>query len=804
MGPRGHQSFLLLLALCATGAFVSATVLSGLPTTVSVMESAGPGTIIVEFNLTCQNETSIPTPVFTLQSTPPTYFFNQSIVAHRASPTPHYSVQITLSPSAALDARQVNQYTLTLEATCPGETPAKGQLFVQVHTVDGPPQCMARFASQVGELVQVSEDVAPLMPIYTVVLQRPASGLRFTIKDNDTPLTIDRAGQVLAPGSGFIPAHAGQAFRLQILVTDRSGRNCSGAVTVTVLPVHRPHINFMAAWRSVAVLEKRGAMQLVTQVQAQGNNVRYEIIAPAAHGLYTIDTVTGELRNTYELDLQRSPEVAHTQLLVRAYDMLHPSDSDIMGLNITVLPTNTLAPHCSPAVLLAQVPEDTPIGWTLVMLTCTDPDASNSSLRYQVEGDQHSRYSFRMQGPQLQVNETLDYDSAASARFQYVATILVTDNGQPPLSTHVPVLVTVTPKNEHSPACPASAMFSVPEDAAFGDTVGRVNGTDLDYPFDNIEYSIAGGTGASPPAFYIGPRTGEIHVLSPLDYESKQVYILTVQLRDMANDADPHHQRSALCDITIQVQEFFIYSTRDPSLPLAQLQCSDKDESTMLPLTYTLVGGNTNGHFRLAGSTLLHSAFSDPPDSINEPRTFELLVEVTDSFSAPRHSTTATLVVHVTPWATATPSTTTMHTTLRKGPLVVTHTEWFWAPSPWFVVVLTVSVALLLVVLAWLAWKLLCRSAPGKSAQPLLQDSRSSLMAVPRTPLQVRITSSTAAPERAAGSEQAPPPLGLSGHSFPCPHTHFPPALGLNGHCPPPRVRPAQPLRTGHLEWARL
>lgn len=47
--------------------------------------------------------------------------------------------------------------------------------------------------------------------------------------------------------------------------------------------------------------------------------------------------------------------------------------------------------------------------------------------------------------------------------------------------------------------------------------------------------------------------------------------------------------------------------------------------------------------------------------------------------------------------------------TLRKEPLVVTLTERFWAPSPWFVVVLTVSVALLLVALAWLAWKLLCR-----------------------------------------------------------------------------------------------
>uniref|UniRef100_A0A8C0J1B4 Uncharacterized protein n=1 Tax=Chelonoidis abingdonii TaxID=106734 RepID=A0A8C0J1B4_CHEAB len=104
---------------------LSVPVLSGLPTTVSVMESAEPGTIILEFNLTCQNESSIPTPAPTLQSTPPTSFFNQPTVTRHMSPT------ITLSPSAALDARQVNQYTLTLEATCSGETPASGQLFVQ-------------------------------------------------------------------------------------------------------------------------------------------------------------------------------------------------------------------------------------------------------------------------------------------------------------------------------------------------------------------------------------------------------------------------------------------------------------------------------------------------------------------------------------------------------------------------------------------------------------------------------------------------------------------------------------------------
>uniref|UniRef100_A0A8C3RLP0 Cadherin domain-containing protein n=1 Tax=Chelydra serpentina TaxID=8475 RepID=A0A8C3RLP0_CHESE len=99
--------------------------------------------------------------------------------------------------------------------------------------------------------------------------------------------------------------------------------------------------------------------------------------------------------------------------------------------------------------------------------------------------------------------------------------------------------------------------------------------------------------------------TREIHVLGPLDYESKQVYILTVQLRDVANEVDPRHQRSVLCTITIRVQ--------------VTLRCTP--------------------------------------------------------------------------------------------PLVVTRIERFWAPSPWFVAVLTVSMALLLLTLAWLAWKLL--SLPG-------------------------------------------------------------------------------------------
>lgn len=75
-------------------------------------------------------------------------------------------------------------------------------------------------------------------------------------------------------------------------------------------------------------------------------------------------------------------------------------------------------------------------------------------------------------------------------------------------TAHVPVLVTVTPVNEFTPVCPNGATFTVPETAAFGSVVGRVAGTDRDYPPDSLEYSLEGGPGPTQP-FSIDPRTGE-------------------------------------------------------------------------------------------------------------------------------------------------------------------------------------------------------------------------------------------------------------------------------------------------------
>ncbi|NXG66557.1 CDHR4 protein, partial [Hemiprocne comata] len=625
--------------------------------------------------------------------------------------------QVTLRADAELDARRVNQYTLTLRAACPGEEEVEEQLSVRV-TTGRALRCDSPFASAEGDVVRVSADVAPRTPLYSV-LPQPLGGLTVSggcsstprergLQNHDTPLTLTRRGLVLAPANGFDPSKDTQTFRLEIEVTDRHGHNCSGALRVEVLPSRRPRVTFLKPQQAVIVPEGTRPLEVVTQVQASGENVRYAILTPVEPALFTIDEMTGEIRSTRHL------EVAHALLHVCAYNVLHPADHATTTINVTVQETDQRAPSCTPAISVLQVPETVSRGSTLMTLRCTDPTGTEGDLRYALEGPLSSR--FRMEGPQLQVNTTLDYDSEAAAMvgFQFMVTIVVTAGQQPPQSTHVPVLVTVTPVNEFTPACPNGATFTVPETAAFGSAVGRVAGTDRDYPPDSLEYSLEGGTGPTQP-FSIDTHTGEIHVVGPLNSQWHKSYRLTVRLTDTHNDLNPAKRRSRLCDVTVrlqvvldqapvctpEVQELWITARSGGRQPVTRLACQGSPEGTTL--VYTIVGGNEDGRFQLEGNTLFYL-----PDDMPETHTFVLLVDVLGRPSVHRRSTMVALVVHITPWSTTVPpSTTTWHTTLWKKPLVVTRTEAAWHPPAWFVAVLTISAALLLVTLGCVARSLL-------------------------------------------------------------------------------------------------
>ncbi|XP_018427695.1 PREDICTED: cadherin-related family member 4 [Nanorana parkeri] len=711
-----------------------------LPDTVSIKESSPIGTSVHSFSLlNCTNSN----PAVTITAViPPATYFNTPTQTVSAGPV--YNLQITLSSTATLNAQVVNEYILEITAVCGNDT-AIGKLFVKIIDDLPEPQCEPKFASQVGDNVQVYSNVPASSTIYNVVLRLPRNvPVTYKITSPIPSLfTITSNGNVQSPAAGF--ANVNARFQLQITVTDSTGNTCNGTLTVEVLPVYRNTVNFTSSSYSVTIPENGGPGNSVTTVKANGISVLYELVNPST--AYYIEPASGMIKTTFNLDLDANPSLRTTVLEVRAYNRSQHTDSATATVTITVTDVNNIAPRCSPAIVVTEVPQTAPLGQSLANLVCTDPDYNSTGLTYSITSNANSLYSFRMVGSDLQINKTLNYDSyeMASVNFQYAATVVVTDNGTPKMTTNIPVFITVTPVNNYPPACVGPVTYSISESAAFGAVVGQFNATDADYPFNNVRYSIDGA--GSPPVFYIVPRTGEIKLLGPLDFETKASYSLKITVVDLNNDIvpDPANQKTAFCPITINVQDFndnppictppfysaTIYSTLLTTTPIVSLSCSDKDVSNPV-LFYSIVGGNDNNRFRMGSPTsskdVLHNPFSYNTDGGIYDRTqYELLIRVTDSTTSPVYSTTATVFITVVPWTTTQPTTTSTTPIPVKQTAIVNKTLEYWQPDIWFMVVLTITAALFLAGIGLLTWALctrypLCARGPTEATQPLLQD----------------------------------------------------------------------------------
>uniref|UniRef100_A0A4W3GFS2 Cadherin domain-containing protein n=1 Tax=Callorhinchus milii TaxID=7868 RepID=A0A4W3GFS2_CALMI len=173
--------------------------------------------------------------------------------------------------------------------------------------------------------------------------------------------------------------------------------------------------------------------------------------------------------------------------------------------------------------------------------------------------------------------------------------------------------------------------------------------------------------------------SGKISTLIPLDFESLITYKLTIQAVDINNDVlpDPKQQKTAWAEYTINMQnvndippvcnpsiyEQTIYSTLTGSVPIVTISCTDKDSAS---LHYSIVGGNTNDRFvSIRNQVYSRNTLSYHSEGVNDQTTFELLIQVTDSEDGKQSihlTTTATVIIHVVPWTTTFPTTTTQLT----------------------------------------------------------------------------------------------------------------------------------------------
>lgn len=157
-------------------------------------------------------------------------------------------------------------------------------------------------------------------------------------------------------------------------------------------------------------------------------------------------------------------------------------------------------------------------------------EEGNTDLTYTLDDDSNGLFVIdRTSGL---ISNTMTFDREGDPENEYNVTVRATDKGAPQLSGTTIVTIRVEDANDHKPKFdPLEYRASVPENAYPGYFVTEVNATDGDLGFNALlEFTTVSGN--DPYAFFINPASGVIMVSGELDYESRKIYTLKINVSD--------------------------------------------------------------------------------------------------------------------------------------------------------------------------------------------------------------------------------------------------------------------------------
>ncbi|XP_039767444.1 cadherin-23 isoform X1 [Ornithorhynchus anatinus] len=272
-------------------------------------------------------------------------------------------------------------------------------------------------------------------------------------------------------------------------------------------------------------------------------------------------------------------------------------------LTVNILDVNDNTPQFRPfgiTYFMERVLEGATPGTTLISVAAVDPDkGANGQITYtllnlvppgyaQLEDDSTGK---------VIANRTVDYEEVQWLNF----TVRASDNGSPPRAAEIPVYLEIVDVNDNNPVF-GQAAYQIPvlEDVPLGTVLLTVTATDADSgPFALIQYSLGDGEGK----FGIDPSTGDIFVLSALDREKKDHYILTAVARDNPGDVSSNRRENSV-QVVITVLDVndcrpqfsrgqfstSVYENEPEGTSVISMVATDQDEGDNGEVVYTMDG----------------------------------------------------------------------------------------------------------------------------------------------------------------------------------------------------------------------
>ncbi|WKX99935.1 hypothetical protein Q1695_014644 [Nippostrongylus brasiliensis] len=325
----------------------------------------------------------------------------------------------------------------------------------------------------------------------------------------------------------------------------------------------------------------------------------------------------------------------------------HPTECEVF---VSVVDVNDNAPvFVSPAQF--QVEENSPRMKIFGRVKASDADeGQNAVVYYRIDPESLPRAEFIIDAVKgdLMVNRALDYEKTSNFTF----TVIAMDYGTPQLQSLQQVTVHIVDVNDHEPVLrSASTSTVVAEDVARGSSVMQFAVEDDDSMENSASvFAIEEGYGV----FDVTSTSGQLFLSSPLDFENRTEYNVTVSATNIAGGA------KTFASVTVLVKDvndesprfvggspvqFFIYENLPGPFPavIGSTISEDLDDGENGLVAYSILKGNAS-LFSINSATgeLLVLA---PLDREENTEHF-LTVQAIDSGS-PRLSSTADIKITV-------------------------------------------------------------------------------------------------------------------------------------------------------------
>uniref|UniRef100_A0A3Q3GUK6 Cadherin domain-containing protein n=1 Tax=Labrus bergylta TaxID=56723 RepID=A0A3Q3GUK6_9LABR len=244
----------------------------------------------------------------------------------------------------------------------------------------------------------------------------------------------------------------------------------------------------------------------INATSPEGQNIIYTIVDGDPSLQFDIGFDTGVISVIHSLDYETSSSY---HLTIRATDYLTGARAEV-DVDVVVLDVNDNLPVFQKMSYGVVLSETVMIGTPALQVIANDKDSEkNNVVRYQIFSDVHNStdyFHIDSSSGLILTARMLDHELVQ----KYDFTVRATDNGFPPLSSEVSVIVVVNDMNDNPPVFNQLLYEAyVNELAPRGHFVTCVQASDADSSdFDKLEYSILSGN--ERMNFVMDKRTGII------------------------------------------------------------------------------------------------------------------------------------------------------------------------------------------------------------------------------------------------------------------------------------------------------